>query len=228
MSRFNRIRDFWLRLFVHFGERMAFAWARRALQPHLHFLFSSLGRIAKSSGQVIPEHILYAEAVLERLGCNGRDRDRAIAWFNEGKSEEADFHQLAVNCNTRPASRLHSLVLDCMVHMFEIKPTPAANRSLHFLGSLLGFEAARVTTRRNEVHLQQTALHQARQILGIHEGATIQQLRLAYRQLASRHHPDKLGPEASAEEQEHAVSRSVEIRAAYDLLLQATGGRSAQ
>jgi len=210
------------------GERLAFAWARRALQPHLHFLFSSLGRIAKSSGQVTPTHILYAEAVLARLGCKGRDRARAIEWFNEGKSGEADFHQLALHCNTRPTSRLHPLVLDCLVHMFEINATPAANRSLHFLGSLLGFESARITTKRDEVHREQTTLNQARQVLGLNDGATPRQIRLAYRQLASRHHPDKLGRDASTQEQEQAVAHSVEIRAAYDLLLQATGGRSAQ
>lgn len=64
--------------------------------------------------------------------------------------------------------------------------------------------------------------------LGLDEGATSKQIRLAYRQLASRHHPDKLEPDASAKEQEHAVTRGVEIRAAHDVLLQATGGRSAQ
>lgn len=219
----------WIRgLYTRLGEMLAFAWARRALQPHLHFLFSSLGRIAKSSGQVLPEHVLYAEAVLSRLGCKGRDRTRAIEWFNEGKRGEADFHQLAVHCNARPTSRLHPLVLDCMVHMFEIKPTPAANRSLHFLGSLLGFEATRISTKRDEVHQEQAALSQARQVLGLQEGATPAHIRLAYRQLASRHHPDKLGPAASPQEQEHAVTRSIEIRAAYDLLLHATGGRSAQ
>ena len=219
----------WIRgLYVRLGEILAFAWARRALQPHLHFLFSSLGRIAKSSGQVLPVHIMYAEAVLSRLGCKGRARTRAIEWFNEGKRAEADFHQLAVHCNARSTSRLHPLVLDCMVHMYEIRATPAANRSLHFLGSLLGFEASRISTKRDEVHEEQVNLHQARIVLGLEVGATPKQIRLAYRQLASRHHPDKLGPDASAKEQEHAVARSVEIRAAYDVLLQATGGRSAQ
>jgi DnaJ like chaperone protein len=224
MSPLNWIRGLYARL----GEMLAFAWARRALQPHLHFLFSSLGRIAKSSGQVLPVHIQYAEAVLSRLSCKGRARARAIEWFNQGKTGEADFHQLAVHCNAKPTPSLHSLVLDCMVHMYEIKATPAANRSLHFLGSLLGFEAARITTRRDEVHLEEARLNQARAVLGLDEGATPKEIRLAYRQLASRHHPDKLGPDASAKEQEHAVTRSVEIRAAYDVLLQATGGRSAQ
>ncbi len=224
MSPINWIRSLNARL----GEKLAFAWARRALQPHLHFLFSSLGRIAKSSGPVLPVHILYAEAVLSRLGCKGRARARAIEWFNEGKTGEADFHQLAVHCNARPTSHLHSLVLDCMVRMYEIKATPAANRSLHFLGSLLGFEASRISTKRDEVHLEDARMNQARAVLGLDEGATPKEIRLAYRQLTSRHHPDKLGPDASAEELEHAVTRSVEIRAAYDALLQATGGRSAQ
>ena len=199
-----------------------------ALQPHLHFLFSSLGRIAKSSGKVLPAHIQYAEAALFRLGCTGRHRARAIEWFNEGKGGEADFHQLAVHCNARPASRLHPLVLDCMVQMYEIKATPAANRSLHFLGSLLGFEASRISTKRDEVHQEQARMDKARCVLGLDEGAMSKQIRLAYRQLASRHHPDKLEPDASAKEQEHAVTRGVEIRAAHDVLLQATGGRSAQ
>lgn len=224
MSPINWIRSLYARL----GEKLAFAWARRALQPHLHFLFSGLGRIAKSSGQVLPEHILYADAVLFRLGCKGRARARAIEWFNEGKTGEADFHQLAVHCNATPTSRLHSLVLDCMVRMYEIKATPAANRSLHLLGGLLGFEAARISTKRDEVLLEESSINQARAVLGLDEGATSKEIRLAYRQLASRHHPDKLRPDASAKEQEHAVTRSVEIRAAYDVLLQATGGRSAQ
>ena len=212
------IQGFYARL----GKRLAFAWARRALQPHLRFLLSSMGRIAKSSGQVLPAHIVYAEAVLARLGCQGRDRTRAIEWFNEGKNEAVNFHQLASLCRAKPAPRLDQLVLDCMVTTFTIKSSPAANRSLHFLTSLLGYDASRLATRQIEISSEQAAITSARATLGVDDTADALAIRRAYRMLASRHHPDKLGPDASDRERERAVALSVEVRAAYDLLRQAT------
>jgi preprotein translocase subunit Sec63 len=70
-------------------------------------------------------------------------------------------------------------------------------------------------------------LEAARYVLGVDAAATAKEQKHAYRQLASRYHPDKLGPGATPDEREYALRRSIEIREAWETLRLA-GGKSAQ
>jgi len=59
--------------------------------------------------------------------------------------------------------------------------------------------------------------------LGVKPAVDNTTLQAAYRRLMSRHHPDKLGPDASCAERESARETTIKIRAAYDLLRKRRG-----
>jgi hypothetical protein len=56
------------------------------------------------------------------------------------------------------------------------------------------------------------------EILGLHPTATAQQIKVSYRKLALRHHPDKLSPDASIQEREVAHESFTKIGHAFEIL----------
>ncbi len=207
-SAYDQIAQKWVR-----------AVARAAQRPHLRYCFCAMGRIAKSTGRVQQTHINYAERVMKELGLTGANRKAAIGWFDEGKKETANFHLLAAACNKKPQPLLTELVLECLVQIARIEPSAAANRSLTLLTSLLNIDNNTLTEKQTLVSQDTAAINEAHRILGVELGAQPQEVKAAYRALASRYHPDKLGPDATEKELQHHRDRSVEIRAAYELLL---------
>ncbi|MCP5179453.1 MAG: DnaJ domain-containing protein [Pseudomonadales bacterium] len=208
-------------------QQMAERYAARSRHAHMRLLFTGMGRIAKSAGRVTAAHIAYAKAVMERLDCTPRDRARAIAWFNEGKEGDVDFHQMASRCLRRQSPVLDGLVLEAFAAIAALEPTPAANRTLHLLASLLGRSAAAIASDRATAQREQGELANARAVLGVAADVDEEGIRRAYRQLAKRHHPDLLPLDASREQRESAVARTIEIRGAYERLRQATAGVAA-
>lgn len=206
------------RLFSRAAERLLNAWVRHTRKPHLEFMFAGMGRIAKSTGSVTPQHIAYAEAVMHRLNLRGRARDRAIQWFRQGRDGDADFHQLATRCNNRTAAVLSRMSLESFVGIAGAEPGAAANRTLHFLGSLIGVDPAEISQRRRTQDAEQRRVNEARQILGVDPSAPPEVQKRAYRQLASRYHPDKLAPNATLKERDYAMRRSIEVREAWETL----------
>ena len=193
-------------------------FSRSAQRPHLRYCFCAMGRIAKSCGRVSEAHIDYAERLIRQLGFGRRDREAAIAWFSQGKTGEVDFHRLAHACNRKPQPALTELVLECLVQTARIQTSAAANRTLKLLTSLLKVDNDTLLSKLALVDESNHTLADARRVLGVSEDATADAVKKAYRTLASRYHPDKLGPEASDEEQSYYQNRSVEIRDAYELL----------
>jgi len=55
-------------------------------------------------------------------------------------------------------------------------------------------------------------------MLGVEHWVDDAELKLAYRRLMSRHHPDKLGTAAGVREAQHAGENSIAIRKAYDFI----------
>ncbi len=204
--------------FAVLAEHLLNAWVRHTRKPHLEFMFAGMGRIAKSSGAVTPTHIAFAEEVMQRLQLSGSARETAIQWFRQGRDGDADFHQLAARCNSKPTAALSRMSVQSFVGISGIEPGTGSNRTLHFLASLIGAEAVDVQRQckiRDEEFRQLAA---ARHILGIEATSTLEKQKRAYRQLASRYHPDKLTTNAKLQERAYATQRSIEVREAWEFL----------
>lgn len=207
---------------ARFARRVIDAIARYSRRPYLEFMFTGMGRIAKSTGKVSSRHIHYADAVMQRLDLDGRARKEAIQWFVQGRDERADFHQLAARCTGRTIPALARMTIESFVAIAEIEPSSTANRTLHFLASLIGADAASVQGKRRVIVEQRQALDTARHILGVAPDADLDTQKRAYRQLTSRYHPDKLPTNATLQEREYAVQRTIEIRTAWETLQDAS------
>jgi len=165
---------------------------------------------------------------MARLNITGSEREQAIAWFRSGRDGKAGLHQLAARCNagsgrTRSRDALALMCLESFVAIAGVQPDTAANRTVHFLASLIGCEAATTQREQRAEHQREQQREElnkaARSTLGVTADADMEEIKRAYRQLASRYHPDKLPANASEDEREFAVRRSIEVRSAWEFLL---------
>ena len=195
--------------------------------PYTEFTFIALGRIAKSAGVVRRTHIDVAQRLMADLRLDARDRTLAIAWFDSGKTPEFDFAPLARACRETRNDRavLNEMALEslCIMAWVEGPPDPPCRHELERLAVLLGIgtlqlraaESRAVEHQRRQLPLD---LRQAYQMLGVEHWVDDAELKLAYRRLMSRHHPDKLGTAAGVREAQHAGENSIAIRKAYDFI----------
>lgn len=72
-------------------------------------------------------------------------------------------------------------------------------------------------TEKEKVKTKHTSLNYCYQILGIHEHASIEEIKKAYRELAKTHHPDKFAT-APASQQKLAEDKFIQIQKAYETL----------
>ena len=200
--------------------------SRRA-RPYAQFTFAALGRIAKASGVIRPKHIGYAKELMHSLGFDAEDQRRAIAWFEAGRNPEFDFAPLARACHETVAARdvLNAMSLEslCLMAWANGPPNTPCQYELERLGGLLGLQPsdiAATATRVTDFQRRQLPgeLRRAYALLGIDHWVDDAELKLAYRRMISRHHPDKLGSATDAELARNASENSIAIRAAFDLI----------
>ena len=201
-------------------------WSRHP-RPYAQFTFAALGRIAKVSGGVHPKHIDHAEQLMTDLGFGANDRRRAIAWFASGKNPEFDFAPLAQACRQTADDRdlLNSISLEslCLMAWTNGPPNTPCQHELERLAGLLDLQPSDITAAAIRVTDYQRRqlpvdLRRAYELLGVDHWVDDAELKLAYRRLINRHHPDKLGTNADAARARNASENSVAIRAAFDLI----------
>lgn len=195
--------------------------------PYTEFTFAGLGRLAKASGVVRPVHIELARRLMRDLGFGADDQRRAIALFDYGKRPACDFVPLSIACRKTLEDRdvLNEMALEslCVMAWAEGPPNPECRRELERLASLLGIRAGQLRSTEGRVaeHQRQqlpAPLRRAYQVLGVDHWVDDDELKLAYRRLMSRHHPDKLGAGVGEREEYRARENSIAIRDAYDLI----------
>lgn len=219
------------------GERAA---AERAF---FETVFTITGALAKADGRISEREIAAAEQAMARLGLTAEHRREAIALFKRGaaadfrlEAQMAEFLQSA-----RRAPLLPPMLLEFLFDMAFADGDlhPAEHDILRRVASQLGIGArqfdqllAMLRARRN---FQQQGdagesrpgrLAEAYAALGLAESATDAEVKRTYRQLMSRHHPDKLIAQGMPEDMvKLATEKSQQIQQAYELVRKARGMR---
>lgn len=203
--------------------------------------FSVMGHIAKADGQVSPQEIEMAKAVMSQMGLPPELRKTAINLFNEGKKStfplDAALDQFRKECHRR--STLTQMFIEIQLQAAYADGTlheDEASLLLHICNKLgfsrFKFERLKMETeaqRRfssswgaNHPDSQGPTLADAYQSLGVEENASDAEVKRAYRRLISQHHPDKLVAKGLPEEMmKIATEKTQEIRKAYETIRKA-------
>ncbi len=201
--------------------------------PYTEFTFAALGRIAKAAGVVLPAHIDVAQRLMADLGFGASDRRRAIRGFAAGKHPDFDLSTLARACRETKEDRdvLNELALEslCAMAWASGAPNAACRSELLRTASMLGVDAATLhaaEVRVEEFQRRQMPLHlrQAYQVLGVDHRVSDAELKLAYRRLMSRHHPDKSASDPDPERARRASENSAVVRSAFELIRASRNG----
>lgn len=194
-------------------------------------LFLALGRVAKSDGRVMPEHLQLAREIMYQYRLDEPQRLVAMAGFNRGKLPGTRIDRTLLRfCRQQPGRAAE--LLDCCWRMAlaQGRPGDATWQLLDRWSTVAGLSQAEQQRLRQRHQRQQrrqsgggapatTAgnLQQAAVLLGVDLMAEPAQIKRAYRRLLSRHHPDKLvatgasqAELAAAGEQVHRVQQAYE------------------
>ncbi|WP_373185761.1 co-chaperone DjlA [Halopseudomonas sp.] len=207
-------------------------------------LFLCLGRIAKSEGRVIPEHLQLARDLMQQYRLDDEGRMQAMRWFNEGKEAGDRLTPMVRKLHRREPERSAEL-LDCCWRM-ALADGNLGGRERDLLdqwGSKAGLGSAeqqrmhqrhqRQRSDRTERRTRQTpvtsrdSLKAAALLLEVDLDATPEEIKRAYRRQLSRHHPDKLMARGDGEKKTHdgAGERIHLIQDAYERLKRYRGFR---
>ncbi|MBV1905952.1 MAG: DnaJ domain-containing protein [Pseudomonadales bacterium] len=222
------------------------------------YTFTALGYIAKAQGHISQSHIKHVETLMKTLSFGTKDRKTAIRWFNEGKNaHRADgnnesgevpfvFYVLALKCDENRqdielTTLLRKMCLECICQCAWIFGLPAAatHAALHRLAHTLAFSQTEITHTESIIAERQgldpawPQLFQAAiELLDITRDTPIEEVKLAYRRLISKHHPDKfaskqhdLATKKRAEENTRKLTDAYELVTAH-LAPQATGPKA--
>jgi DnaJ like chaperone protein len=237
-------------LFGHMVDRFiqGIAGVQGTQEAFFEALFCSLGYLAKADGQVSPSEIRMVENLMQRMQISGEDRQRAIAFFNQGKQPGFRLEAALGNFARMSLARrdLRQMFMQIMVEAAfssEGLTGPEQNvleqiaRELHIPASMLtAMLQARQSGgsysaggqghngQRAGAGVQRGTLPQAYAQLGLTTSASDAEVKKAYRKLVSQYHPDKLVSRGLPEEMmDMAKNRVRDINTAYEQIKQAKG-----
>ncbi|TYC58233.1 molecular chaperone DjlA [Marinobacter sp. BW6] len=202
-------------------------WCRRPL-------FFFLGYIAKAEGRVTEADIGHAESLIKAMRLSKRQRQRAIDWFQQGKSaEQLPFVRgLAMRLSRRlwPAPALKAAI--CLCHASQLNGRPGRSRryrcedAIDQIGlpvtvseDIFDSYASKVWTRHSENLSIPTSYQQACELLGVTRRDSLEVIKRAYRKKVSECHPDKLAQQqVDARDRSLAKERLLNYQQAWDLI----------
>ncbi len=198
-------------------------------------LFQVMGHLAKADGRVSEDEIRAARSVMHRLNLGPAAARRAINDFEDGKRR--DFPLLSTvrrqrrAALRRPEHRL--LFVRLLLEVGLSKPRMSTGERALVWDICSELEIGRVDLAQIEAMLRaQKGFRQspagnadkgrvsaAYATLGIAPDASNDDIKLAYRRLMNRNHPDKIAAKGpAADELAAAEKRTREVREAYELL----------
>lgn len=200
--------------------------------------FSVMGCLAKADGRVSEEEIALARQVMQRMGLTETAQRQAMQLFARGKQSDFDLESVLQKLYqaTRGRHNLIQMFIEIQLGVGYADGTlKTAERDLLLkICSSLGV-SVQVFERlesmiQAEIHHHQggrnqgPSLEDAYGILNIDETATDAEVKRAYRQLTSQHHPDKLAAKGLPPEMmKLADEKTHEIRTAYERIRQERG-----
>jgi len=215
----------------------------RAEQAFFTTTFRIMGHVAKADGRVSPAEVAAAERVIRRMRLDPEQRRAAIDLFSEGKRRafplDETLRTLRMDCQGRPD--LLRRFLECQLRMALADGTiqtsqeqilehifrslGLSQRELDWLILVLaGPRTAFGRYRERVARRPRNELAEAYAVLGVDEEASDAEIKLAYRRLMRRYHPDKhMAAATSPELMEQAKRRVQEIGDAYRRIVHARG-----
>ena len=196
-------------------------WTAGWLTP----LFSLLGCVARADGRVSEAEVAFVRELIERMRLDGRQRARAARAFNAGREDRFRAEPALVRLRAAALGRadLAEGFLSLMVAVSRIdgEPGSSADTLLRKAAMLLGPGTDRLEEMLGGASPRTDGdVDAAYEVLGVATGASDREVKQAYRRLMHRHHPDRLGADATRENGEVAVRRTVEIRRAYERVVE--------
>jgi DnaJ like chaperone protein len=226
------------------AERGASAGRDRGALSRAFFraTFQVMGHVAKADGRVTEQEIDAARAVMRRFSLGEADVRLAIDFFTEGKRADFPLESVLAELSATTAGRgdLKRLFVQIQLEasMLGGGLNPPARAVMARMCSALGISAAEFAALEAmlRMHAQgrgsgpepardaRDRLADAYQVLGVPSDASDREVKLAYRRLMSRNHPDKLvanGLPKSMIEAAHERTRS--ILEAYEAIRDSRG-----
>jgi DnaJ like chaperone protein len=218
-----------------------------AAQPvFLVVAFQVMGHLARADGPVSRQEIDTAQAVMQHLRLTDSQRQRAVQWFNEGKQAgfalEAALRRFRKACGGDPVMLRRFVEIQFCMAYADGLPQPRERALLLFIANRLGvsrwlFESLEAFVRQQAGADQPqragaraappagvAPVQAAYEALGLKPTASDDEVKLAYRRLLNRHHPDKLaGQNPSPEMLARATAQTRQIKAAYEQIRAARG-----
>jgi len=207
----------------------------RVSEDFVRALFKTMGHLAKVDGRVSEDEIRAARSVMHRLGLGPAQVRHAIDWFNAGKQPGFPLMQTVRELRRvgarNPAHR--SLFVRLLLEVVLAKDALHQKERAMIWQVCTEFDIGRVEFAQLEAMIRAqkgfrhspagdadaARVRHAYETLGLNSDANNREIKIAYRRLMNKHHPDKLaagnpGQQVLAE----AQKRTREIRSAYELL----------
>ena len=216
--------------------------------PFLKFLFGAMGQVARQSGTIQPQQIEIAEQTIKTLDLARVDAIGWFNSGKQGKTTFAKLAKACQPVPSDWQALLLRALVDVTAvqpsdaamqtavklgGLVGIAPSKVAEQ---FGSTLKGHGGYDTLKNQKGAHKQShdgqskagaaggsssqidPALHDAYTELGVSPSAPMREVKRAYRRLASQYHPDKLGPDSSAQARSDAQDKMVRIGHAMDTI----------
>lgn len=223
---------------IWYGHRLDVAveklgWAKMGFQFHSQTLlkdrfhkclFSIMGFIAKSDGQVDQDEIRMASIFMQRLGLKSHaEKTMVIDAFNYGKSLSFNLDQQINIIRTLGFGNPKLLNQFCMLQKeaatLNGQIHPQKQKILNYLFQKLLHQHQPFSFVPNTQSL--SADYKA---LGIERGAKPEAIKKAYKRMMGKYHPDRLEASGVGEQRlKEATAKAQSIKAAYERICEVEG-----